>query len=127
MRTALSFNRVATLSALAALAAMIALAFLLSAASAQGDTAIGYDTPAAALEDLRSKPGVEISTQGGYIIVAEPATSVLWTFTDTGHPAHPTAVRRQVVEGLLCHRHAGHVQRQQGRLRPARGRFPRAQ
>ena len=94
MRTLIALTRLATVAAFTLLAALMALSFV-PAAMAQSD--IGYDSPAAAFDDLKNRPGVEISRQPGFIVIAEPGAGALWTFTDTPHPAHPAVVKRQVV------------------------------
>ena len=58
---------------------------------------IGYATVADALAALRSRPGVQISQQGGWTIISEAASSTLWSFTPPEHPAHPSAVKRSIV------------------------------
>jgi hypothetical protein len=58
---------------------------------------VGYATVADALAALRSRPSVQISLQGGWTIVMEPASSTVWSFTPPEHPAHPSAVKRSVV------------------------------
>jgi hypothetical protein len=60
-------------------------------------TSIEYDSPHAALEALKAKPGVEIRSKQGWTIVNDEATRTLWTFTPEGHPAHPSAVKRSVL------------------------------
>lgn len=62
------------------------------------DEGIGYPTVAAALADLRARKDVEIWDSDGWTVIQEPANGALWTFTPSDHPAHPAAVRRQVVE-----------------------------
>ena len=58
----------------------------------------GYASVEAALLDFRSRKDVEISVQAGWTTVIEPAAMRIWTFTPTGHPAHPTVVRRTVAK-----------------------------
>jgi uncharacterized protein DUF4019 len=58
---------------------------------------IGYATVADALAALRSRPGAQISQQGGWTIINEAASSTLWSFTPQEHPAHPSAVKRSIV------------------------------
>ena len=77
---------------------------VLSPASAIGEeikespsNEIGYATVADALAALRSRPGVQISQQGGWTIINEAASSTLWSFTPPEHPAHPSAVKRSIV------------------------------
>ena len=59
---------------------------------------IGYPTVAAALEALRARSDVKITVQGGWTIVSDPNSNTLWSFTPSGHPAHPAAVKRSTVQ-----------------------------
>jgi hypothetical protein len=59
---------------------------------------IEYESPADALVALRSKPGVEISVQGGWTIAYEPASHVIWSFTPEKHAAYPSVIKRAIVE-----------------------------
>jgi len=58
---------------------------------------IGYPSVEAALAALRAKPGVNFSEQGGWTIVEDRNSATLWSFTPASHPAHPSAVKRQLV------------------------------
>jgi hypothetical protein len=58
----------------------------------------GYSTPQAALDALRGRRDVTISTQDGWTTATDRANATLWTFTTMGHPAHPAGIRRQIVE-----------------------------
>ena len=60
------------------------------------ESSIGYATVAEALAALKAKPGVEISNEDGWTIIADGLA--LWSFTPEVHPAHPTAVKREVIE-----------------------------
>ncbi len=62
------------------------------------DSEIGYETVAAALADLRTRPGVVFSTQNGWLIGVEEATRTLWSFAPRDYAAYPAVVRRQVIE-----------------------------
>ena len=55
---------------------------------------------AAALESLKSTPGVSITvTQpDGWTIAVEPAAKAIWSFTPASHYAYPAVVRREVKE-----------------------------
>jgi len=64
----------------------------------QPDSTIGYPTVAAALDDLRNRPGVAISVQNGWTVASDPGTSSIWSFPPQGHAAYPAAVKRQVVK-----------------------------
>ena len=57
-----------------------------------------YRTAAAALEALRAKGGVKISTESGWTVIEEQSTLSVWSFTPSGHPAFPAAVHRQVIQ-----------------------------
>ncbi len=57
---------------------------------------IGYATVAEALAALKAKPGVEISDESGWTIIVDQMA--LWSFTPESHPAHPSVVKREVVE-----------------------------
>lgn len=59
---------------------------------------IGYPTVAAALNDLRSKRGVVITTQNGWIIANDSAATTIWSFAPTDNSAYPSAVKRQIEE-----------------------------
>lgn len=63
-------------------------------------TNIGYPTVAEAMSALRSKPGVEVRVEAGWTIVSDKNDGGrdLWSFTPEGHPAHPSAVKRSVIE-----------------------------
>ncbi len=60
-------------------------------------TSIEYESPQAALEALKNKPGVEIRQNQGWTIVNDQSNRTLWTFTPETHPAHPSAVKRSVL------------------------------
>jgi len=64
----------------------------------QNTTSIGYPSPAAALEALRSKPNVKIRQENDWIVVDDPSEHTFWSITTPGHPAHPAAVKRALVE-----------------------------
>lgn len=96
---------------------IVVSALLLCAASvdAQQDTpvseGIGYPSVAAALKDLKSRRDVQISTQGGWTIITDRGAGTFWSFTPPDHPAHPAAVKREIVSkdgamfiqmGALC-------------------------
>jgi hypothetical protein len=57
-----------------------------------------YRTAAAALEALRAKGGVKISTESGWTVIEDQSTLSVWSFTPPGHPAFPAAVHRQVIQ-----------------------------
>jgi hypothetical protein len=62
-------------------------------------SSVGYPTVEAALAALRAKRGVRIKEEHGWIIVSdtESGSPVLWSFTPSEHPAHPSVVKRRLV------------------------------
>jgi hypothetical protein len=65
------------------------------------DSGIGFESPQAALDALRRKPGTQIRQEAGWTIVQDQESDkvlALWTFTPDDHPAHPAAVKRIIVE-----------------------------
>lgn len=63
------------------------------------ESPIGYPSVAAALADLQTRSDVQTSVQGGWTIIVQPRPRTLWSFPYAKHPAHPAAVRREVVTG----------------------------
>ncbi len=61
------------------------------------NSSIGYESVAEALAVLKAKPGTRVTEQpdGWTVIVDDRA---IWSFTPEGHPAYPSAVRREAVE-----------------------------
>jgi hypothetical protein len=57
----------------------------------------GYPTVAAALIDLRSRPGVAFRTENGWTIATDDASHTIWVFASEGQPAYPAAIKRQFV------------------------------
>jgi hypothetical protein len=75
------------------------LSGLLGSTGASGqESGIGYPSVSAALQALKARADVKISIQGAWTIVQVPSENALWSFTPAGHPAHPAAVKRTVVE-----------------------------
>ena len=81
---------------------------------ADGPSAIGYASVAAALRALQSDPASQFAEQSGWTVVAsrENGNAVQWFFTPDGHPAHPSVVKRTIAEQdgtgyvdlvVLCH------------------------
>jgi len=59
---------------------------------------ITYATPQAALDALRLKQGVTIREENDWYVVKDPAENAFWSITSPAHPAHPTAVKRTLVQ-----------------------------
>jgi hypothetical protein len=79
---------------------LLLLPAALTKAQQNADTsAIGYPTVAAALEALRAKRGVKISTQAGWTVIEDPTEGiVVWSFTPSGHYAHPSVSKRTMLQ-----------------------------
>ena len=85
---------------LAALLLTVIFADIASAQNLTGQAAAvsEFPTAAAALEALRAKSGVKISTEAGWTVIEDQSTLSVWSFTPPGHPAFPAAIQRQVVQ-----------------------------
>lgn len=59
---------------------------------------IGYPSIAAALAALHAKPGVVFSDNRGWTIADDTPARTIWSFTPAGYPAHPSAVKREIIE-----------------------------
>jgi hypothetical protein len=58
---------------------------------------IGYPSVAAALTALRAQPGVTFRSENGWTIGEDTKNTTIWSFAPAGHPAYPSAVKRQIV------------------------------
>jgi len=61
------------------------------------ESSVGYPTVAATLQGLHSSAGVTFSSQGGWTVAVDTATSTIWSFAPAGDPAFPAVVKRRVV------------------------------
>jgi hypothetical protein len=59
-------------------------------------SSIGYPTVRAALEALRTKPGVKFRTENGWLIAQDDEGFAAYMFVPMGHPAYPTVIKRSV-------------------------------
>jgi hypothetical protein len=57
-----------------------------------------YPNVATALDALRTKSGVTVKVEAGWTVIEDRATMSIWSFTPSGHPAHPATVRRAVIQ-----------------------------
>ena len=57
----------------------------------------GYGTPAEALEDIKSKPGVTARTEHDWIVLNDASSNTIWSITTDRHPAHSTAIKRTIA------------------------------
>lgn len=61
---------------------------------------IEHASVAEALKALQAKPGVKFRDEKGWTVVDDrtPGFKDVWSFTPPGHPAHPSVVKRSVIE-----------------------------
>ena len=75
---------------------------------------IGYDTVDEAFRALEADPTAGMKEYEGWVIFTQKDKGIyiLWSFTPENHPAHPSAIRREVVKkgdeifikmDALCH------------------------
>ena len=85
----------------------IVISFSLTAVAQQASeqSPVGYDSVEEALQALQSEPGVQMSTHDSWTVAIQQneASTIVWSFTQEGHDAHPAVIRREFVEqeGLL--------------------------
>ena len=72
----------------------------LGAQQATASSPIGYATIEEAFNALKSDPGAGMKEYEGWTIFNQKGGGkyVLWSFTPVDHPAHPSAIRREVVK-----------------------------
>jgi len=80
-----------------ALPAFIMSLLLASAAAAQ-ELQFGYPDPESALAALRQRADVRVFEQNGWTVADDKANRTWWSFTPAGHPAHPSGVKRVLVQ-----------------------------
>ncbi len=78
---------------------VLLLCLCLAAPSPAAPT-IEYSSVADALKSLRAKPGVKFRDEKGWTVVDDrtPGFADVWSFTPPGNPAHPSVVKRSVLE-----------------------------
>jgi len=59
---------------------------------------IEYPNVAATLAGLHAKKGVVFRNENGWTVAEDTAAYTIWSFPPTGHPAYPSAVKRQIVQ-----------------------------
>lgn len=62
------------------------------------DTEIGYQSPQAALDALRSKSGVSIREENQWYVASDPSQNTIWSIAQPGNPAYPSAFKRTIVD-----------------------------
>ena len=82
--------------------ALVTLLYLpaLGAQQAAESSPIGYATIEEAFNALNADPAAGMQEHEGWTIFNQKGEGkyVLWSFTPLDHPAHPTAIRREVVK-----------------------------
>ena len=63
-------------------------------------TRFGYRTVQAALSELRTKSGVQISDEQGWTIVDDKLEYTLWSFTPSTHPAYPAGIKQVITQDV---------------------------
>jgi hypothetical protein len=61
------------------------------------ETNIEYKSVADALQALRARPGVLLTTENGWLIATDEAAYTIWSFAPSSYPAYPAVVKRQVI------------------------------
>jgi len=79
-------------------AASAQVASVPSEAASEPSSGIGFGSVAQALEALKERPGVSVTTTkpDGWIIISEPGGMSIWSFTPAAHYAYPAVVHRQL-------------------------------
>jgi hypothetical protein len=65
----------------------------------QPNSTIGYPNVAAALADLRNRPGVKISNPQGWTVIEDDAAQTFWSFSPPNDPSFPAVIKRELVQG----------------------------
>ena len=81
---------------------LLALLYLpaLAAQQVAEPSPIGYATIEEAFNELKANPDADMKEHDGWTIFNQKGEGkyLLWSFTPTDHPAHPAAIRREVVK-----------------------------
>jgi len=81
---------------------LVALLYLPVAAAQQvaESSPIGYATIEEAFNALKADPAVGMKEYEGWTIFNQKGDGkyILWSFTPDDHPAHPSAIRREIVK-----------------------------
>lgn len=78
---------------------LVALLYL-PAQQVAASSPLGYATIEEAFNALKADPTAGMKVHDGWTIFNQKGDGkyILWSFTPEGHPAHPSAVRREVVK-----------------------------
>lgn len=61
-------------------------------------TRIEFATTTDAMEILRGRENVRVSKEYGWTIIEDRDANAVWSFTPEKHPAHPTMVKRTLID-----------------------------
>ncbi len=50
------------------------------------------------LSELKDNPEIQVRNSSGWTIATKEGGRIIWSFTPNSHPAHPSYVRREVLE-----------------------------
>jgi hypothetical protein len=59
---------------------------------------VGYATVAEALTDLRSRSDLKVINQGGWTVINDEKSHVIWSFAPSDYPAYPSVVKRTLIQ-----------------------------
>ncbi|KNC66662.1 hypothetical protein [Pseudoalteromonas ardens] len=84
---------------------IVLLTVLISACAATSNNELGYDgynrsgeTVEQTLLRLKEDSSVDVRNERGWTIATMKSGRVMWSFTPPNHPAHPSFVKREVIE-----------------------------
>jgi hypothetical protein len=67
-------------------------------ASGQADNGgVGYPSPAAAMQALRSRPDVVFWVNNGWTVAQEKSTGTIWSFAPESDPSYPSVAKRELI------------------------------
>ncbi len=85
--------------------AVLSIALIGCTTSVSKDDGLGYqgyskdgEAVGEMLGRLKSNPNMKVRMDRGWTIVTSDSGHTLWSFTPEGHPAHPSYVKREVIE-----------------------------
>ncbi len=84
---------------------LVFISVFLGACASDPKDELGYDgfnrggeTVEETLSRLREDPSVSIRNERGWTVATKESGRIIWSFTPTEHPAHPSFVKREVIE-----------------------------
>ena len=85
---------------LAALFSFVVMCAQAAESLSESGNGVGFKTVDEALTFLKTKPGVSITVTkpDGWIIANDSSSHAVWSFTPEVHYAHPSVVKREIVQ-----------------------------